>query len=232
MTNSKKSKPVDPIFLGDPEMTIETLSQAHPQIKNEGMSQESIPEALQAPDPFDPGVFAVRGGLTCDVGVVKELVHCPVRKPNRQEFFRVHPNTDYRLNAFILDLNDVRETYLVDPSVAAEMPGEAKIVSLRLTVNRQGAVFLWPVPVPSLDGRENAWWTSARVAAERAESAWTRMVANMSGGAYDVFTASGVLTEPVWPNVALRDILEWAFGERFIIRDTNHPVIRRLMGLE
>lgn len=187
--------------------------------------------SASAPDPFDPAQFAVSGTAVRGVGVVKQLVTCPVRKPARQEFVRVHPDAEYRLSANILELKEERETYLLDPSVAAELPGEARIVSLRLTVSRQGALFLWPVPDPSLDGHENAWWTSVRIAAEKAEREWTRMVANMSQGAYDVYVAPGVLGEPVWPDKSLGEIIKVAFGEKFIIRDGAHPVVRRLLGL-
>jgi len=183
------------------------------------------------PDPFDPAQFAVQGTISGGMGVIKEMVTCPVRKPSKQEFFRVHPGQEYQLQSYILELRDERETYLVMPSVAMELPGEIRVVDLRLAISRQGAIFLWPLPTPGIDGRENHWWNSARIAAGRAELAWTRMVANMPQGAYDIFFASGSLQEPVWPDKPLREILKIAFGERFIIRDSDHPVIQRLMGM-
>jgi hypothetical protein len=159
------------------------------------------------------------------------MVTCPVRKPNKQEFVRVHPGAECQLRAHILELKEEREIYLVMPAVAAALPGETRTVNLRLTVSRQGAVFLWPVPEPSLDGRETGWGTSARAAAISAETKWVRIVANMPQGAYDVFAAPGALGTPVWPDKALRDILAVAFGESFIIRDAGHPVVKRLLGL-
>jgi len=158
-------------------------------------------------------------------------VTCPVRKPNKQEFVRVHPGAEYQLRAHILELKEERETYLVMPAVAAALPGETRTVNLRLTVSRQGAVFLWPVPEPSLDGRENGWGTSARAAAISAETKWVRIIANMPQGAYDVHSAPGALGTPIWPDKPLRDILAVAFGESFIIRDAGHPVVKRLLGL-
>jgi len=182
------------------------------------------------PDPFDPSQFAANSTILGDVGVTKELVICPVRKPNKQEFVRVHPEPEYQLRAHILELREERETYLVMPAIAAAMPGETRTVNLRLTVSRQGAVFLWPVPEPSLDGRENSWNISARAAAISGETRWVRVVANMSQGAYDVLSAPSALGTPAWPDKALRDILAVAFGESFIIRDAGHPVIKRLLG--
>jgi hypothetical protein len=186
--------------------------------------------SISAPDPFDPAQFAANSSVTGGVGITKEMVICPVRKPNKQEFVRVHSSRDYQLRAHILELKDERETYLVMPAIASELPGETKTVILRLTVNRQGALFLWPVPEPSIDGRENGWGSTARAGAEKAETSWVRMVANMSQGAYDVFHAPGALGNPVWPKKSMRDILAVAFGETYVIRDEGHPVIKRLLG--
>jgi hypothetical protein len=95
----------------------------------------------------------------------------------------------------------------------------------------QGAVFLWPVPVAKVDGRETGWGTSARAAANTAETKWVRIIANMSQSAYDVISAPGTLGSPIWPDKPMREILKIAFGETFIIRDGAHPVIKRLKGL-
>jgi hypothetical protein len=184
-----------------------------------------------APDPFDPAQFAASSTVLGGIGVTKEMVTCPVRKPNKQEFVRVHPGAEYQLRAHILELKEERETYLVMPAVAAALPGETRTVNLRLTVSRQGAVFLWPVPEPSLDGRETGWGTSARAAAISAETKWVRIVANMPQGAYDLCMLHPAHSaSPVWPDKPLRDILALAFGESFIIRDAGHPVVKRLLG--
>lgn len=206
-----------------------TADSSEPQETPAAVSSAPTSQSV-APDPFDPAQFAANSTVLGGVGVTKELVTCPVRKPNKQEFVRVHPSADYRLRVHILELKDEREVYLVLPAIAAELPGETRTVSLRLAVSRQGAVFLWPVPEPSLDGRELAWHTSARTAAAKGETHWVRVVANMPQGSYDVFTAPGTLGTPVWPDKTLRDILSIAFGDSFIIRDAGHPVIKRLLG--
>jgi hypothetical protein len=216
----------------NPEIPVQASSHHSSELAARSRARpEPSSNSASAPDPFDPAQFAVRGTVAGGIGVVKQLVTCPVRKPARQEFVRVHPDAEYRLIANILELKEERETYLLDPSVAAELPGEVRIVSLRLTVSRQGAIFLWPVPEPSLDGHENSWRTSARAAADKAESQWTRIVSNMSQAAYDVYVAPGVLGEPVWPDKSRAEIIKVAFGEKFIIRDGAHPVVRRLLGL-
>ncbi|MFM2006282.1 MAG: hypothetical protein RLZZ09_1937, partial [Pseudomonadota bacterium] len=57
------------------------------------------------------------------------------------------------------------------------------------------------------------------------------IIANMHQSSYDVRRAPADIATPAWPSKTLRDILEVAFGEAFIIRDGAHPVIKRLMGL-
>jgi hypothetical protein len=198
------------------------------ELARERTAQE--PPKLVLPDPFDPEQFAANSTVGGDFGVTRELVVCPVRKPSRQEFVRVHPDPAYQRRVHILELKDERETYLVIPEVAHALPGETRTVILYLAINRQGAVFLWPVKEPGLDGREDSWGQSARTAAGKAETDWVRVIANMSQGAYDVYTAAGAIGTPAWPNKSMRDVLEVAFGEKFIIRDLGHPVIKRLLG--
>ena len=44
----------------------------------------------------------------------KLLVHVPVRKPAKHQFFRVHPGEDYRLECFIVEIDGDR--WVVYPS--------------------------------------------------------------------------------------------------------------------
>jgi hypothetical protein len=179
-------------------------------------------------DPFDPSRFAANSTVVGDIGVTREFVTCPVRKPNKKEFVRVHP--ELKLSAHILELDIERETYLVEPAVAEVLAGDVRSVSLHLTASRQSSIFLWPVPLPPLDGRDNSWNHSARVAARLAESKWVRVVSRMDQQAYEVLSAPGNLGSPIWPDVGMREILMVAFGESFVIRDAGHPVVKRLLG--
>jgi hypothetical protein len=179
-------------------------------------------------DPFDPSRFAANSTVVGDIGVTKEFVTCPVRKPDKKEFIRIHP--ELKLAAHILELKVERETYLVEPSVAVVLAGDVRSVVLTLAVSRQGAWFLWPVPQAPLDGRDNSWNQSARIAARLAESKWVRVVSRMDQQAYEVLSAPGTLGSPIWPDVGMREILMVAFGESFVVRDAGHPVVKRLLG--
>ena len=195
------------------------------------MPVETVLEAVETakPDPFDPATLRLAQGLDAELGVKKALIQVPVRKPRPQEFFRVHPGEDYRLDTTILELKDEREIYLVMPEMRGALLGE--IVSTRLfaATNRQGIVFLIPVRLPGEDGRSNPWHESLMRAAGLAMASWIRVRADMSLGGYQPFIASGNLPEPEWPDESLGELLRIAFsGNRIDVPD--HPVIRRLFG--
>jgi len=180
-------------------------------------------------ETFDPSRLRLSQNFAETVGVKKALLTVPVRKPGRQDFIRVHPGADYRLETAVLELKDDRETYLVEPSLWHELPGEIVPKVLFTTINRQGVLTLWPVRLPGEDGRHDAWNCSALDAAHIAQSRWLRVAANMSLGAYEVYEATGDLPEPAWPEASFQEILKIAFKARFIT-DLAHPVIRRLRG--
>ena len=150
-------------------------------------------------EPFNLDRLRLSQNFSSQVGVKKAILTVPVRKPDRQWFIRVHPDPDWRLETAVLELKDERETYLVDPELWQELPGELVPKVLFTAMNRQGVVFLWPVRLPGEDGRGNAWHRSALDAAHLAMAGWVRVAANMSLGAYDVFEATGDLPAPEWP---------------------------------
>ena len=153
----------------------------------------------------------------------------PVRKPNNQDFIRVHPDEAYRLTSAIIELKDDREIYLVLPTVAAQLPGECVPVILYTGINRQSVVFLWPVKLPTPDGKTNEWHRSAAEAAERAMTCWLRVKADMALGAYAMYEASSTIPDPIWPTASLKDLLKIGFRDR-LVDSLDHPVIRRLRG--
>jgi len=182
-------------------------------------------------DPFNPQSLRIDPAAGAALGVKKALVHIYVRKPNRQEYFRTRPEPEYRMHMAILELKDARETYVVVPEVAAAFPGEVRVVELRVCITRTGAIFLWPVPLPTPDGRENAWHKTARDAAGMAETSWVRVAANMGAGCYDVYEAPQGLSEPEWPEHSLSELLRVGFGANRLINTADHPVLNRLRGL-
>jgi hypothetical protein len=180
-------------------------------------------------DPFDLDRLRLPQDFAAKLGVKKALLTVPVRKPNRQDFFRVHPGEDWCLETVILELKEERETYLVDRDLWGELPGELILKILYTVINRQGVLMLWPISLPGQDGRHNEWHRSALEAAGMAQKQWVRIAANMALGAYEVFQAVADIPEPEWPDTTLQEILRVAFKDRFI-HSSDHPVVRRLRG--
>jgi hypothetical protein len=184
-------------------------------------------------EEFDLANLRLNQSFAETAGVTKLLTTVPVRKPNRQEFVRVHPSADYRADFAMIELKDEREReeeYIVRGDLIGELAGEIAPKTLFTTINRQGVVFLWPARLPDPDGRPNEWHRSRREAAEIATTRWVRVEANMALGAYEIRVAESVMAEPVWPESSFQDLIRIAFRDR-LITTIDHPVIRRLRGL-
>jgi hypothetical protein len=152
-----------------------------------------------------------------------------VRKPNPQDFVRVHPDPKYRENFPVIVLRDEREEFIVAGGLVPELIGEFVSVTLFTAINRQGVVFLWPVRLPDPQGRPMEWWRSMREAAELAMSQWVRTKANMSLGAYEIYVAESTMSEPEWPEINFQELIRLAFRDR-LVDSLSHPVVKRLRG--
>ena len=182
------------------------------------------------PDPFDLDNLRLSQNFVDTAGVKKLLTTVPVHKPNPQDFVRVHPSLDYRMNAPMLELKTDREEYIIARPLMPELVGEFACKTLFTATNRQRVVFLWPVRLPDPNGRPMEWWRSAREAAELAMTQWVRVKANINLGAYEMTAAQSVMSEPEWPDVSFQEIIRLAFRDR-LITSLDHPVIKRLRGL-
>ena len=192
---------------------------------------EAVAAAPAPTDPFnDLSNFRLSQDFVETAGVKKFLTTVPVRKPNPQDFVRVHPDSNYRMEFAVIELKDDREIYLLLLPIAKQLPGEFTMVTLYTTINRQGVVHLWPVRLPASDGRIIEWHRSAAEAAELAMTHWVRVKANMSLGAYEIFEAASTIPDPTWPELSFQELLRIAFRDRFV-GSLDHPVVRRLRGL-
>jgi hypothetical protein len=125
---------------GSPPMT---------EIENNHIGKEAT---SSAPDPFDLSNLRLSQSFTDTAGVKKLLTTVPVRKPNPQDWVRVHPDPQMRDNFPLIELKDEREEYVVAGALVSELVGEFVSKTLYTTVNRQGVVSLWPVRLPDPDG--------------------------------------------------------------------------------
>lgn len=162
-------------------------------------------------------------------GVKPAHLTIKIRRPDRQEWIRVHPDPEWTFRTFTFTSQEDGELFLIDPSIQPALASELRPVALHATINRAGHVFLWPIPMPGPDGRHNDWHSSQLVAAEKSRTQWIRVASDMSLRAYQVFTTTAPLPDPVWPELSRQQIYERAFRDR-IIRSVDHPVLKRLRG--
>jgi hypothetical protein len=203
--------------------------------QNDVVSNLCIPHtngnATTAPDPFDVSKLRLSQDFLAASGVKKILNTIPVRKPSKEWFVQTHPDEDYRIQTFVVELKEDSETYLVDQSLWNDLASESTFSprALITSINRQGVLFLWPIRLPGADGRLDEWSRSAMDAATRAAGKWLRVQANMSLGAYEMYEAAGQWAGPEWPDMPFQELLRIAFKDRFIT-SYDHPVLKRLRG--
>lgn len=186
--------------------------------------------AAKKPDPFDPEMLRVEA--IADIEVERVLTTLPVRKPKRNEFFRVHPGHNYTVDMYLLerDTGMDKESFLVAPEVQHLVVQELRRVRLFTAINKHGNVFLWPVKLATGDNdRIHRVTDSALLCAEEARSLWVKLVWNRDLGAYEMHRARGDLGTPQWPDKSFRDLIEIAFRHN-VIDQADHPVIQELSG--
>jgi hypothetical protein len=202
----------DPFDLSKPEIASDLAASTAP-----------IPDPLRLDNLKLPQDYA-------EATPVKKLLRTvPVRKPNNQTFFRVHPAPEFRCNFPMLALKEDGEFYVVIAALVPELATELVHVTLYTAIDRAGTLFLLPARLPGPDGKDMDWWRSLREACEIATESWVRIKSNRSMGAYDIFQAVEKLSEPEWPEIDYQGAIKLAFKNN-LIDSLDHDVVKRLRG--
>src|SRR4051794_2269597 len=133
------------------------------------------------PDPDEALLNMLRLDPAKVEAAVKVPISLQVRKPQKHEFIRVHPDLELAVSAIELKDDDVG-FYLVAANMAAALSEESAAYVLRPYVNRAGVLRLWPIRLPGSDGKVNHWHHTAATAAAHAMKRWVRVTANRSAG--------------------------------------------------
>jgi hypothetical protein len=153
----------------------------------------------------------------------------PVRKPGSRNFFRVHPDEEFRLYNVPVFEDDKHEWHILaaDLEVPEDLERFVCHVNLITCLNHKGTLFLWPYK-----NSTNDWSKSASRIVRRAVSEWVRLSADMDANGYRVETAPPELRaiDPAWPKMTFEEILNTAFESK-CIDSLDHPVLRGLRGL-
>jgi hypothetical protein len=89
-------------------------------------SHESL--NAQSDNPFDPANLRLSQDFTEMAGVKKLLTTVPVRKPQKHDWFRVHPLPEYQQGPIgILTYGNEKEQYLVTPRMGEAMRQDARL---------------------------------------------------------------------------------------------------------
>jgi len=157
----------------------------------------------------------------------KRILTIPVGKPNKQNFFRVHPKMEYP--AYILDWEEDRTSYLVHPDIADLIPNQVKYKILYVSIYATNTPFLLSVPQPDSEGRWNNWHESLSEAVTIAKKKWIRLEADLTSQGYNIIEAIGNYGNPEWPEMTMEEFLEIAFKNTQIVEE-DHPKIKELYG--
>lgn len=194
--------------------------------------------------PAAPPDFHVKKNIFADLNALKlsygegilagareTLSRLPVRKANRQEFWRSHPSEDMSLLTAVYEDKDSREIYLIAPNMMGQMSqlGEVTPVKLIPAITRQNVLLLIPAKLPNEASSNTGWQDTMLQATEAAKTKWLRTCADMSLGGYRIWEAEGNLSEPQWPQMTLSEMLEVAFKNR-VIDSEDHPIFNKLLG--
>lgn len=192
----------------------------------------TLSDEQNLPDPFDLDALRAAPDLD-DIAVEKILTTVPVKRPGRDQFFRVHSGSEFTLDTYVLEHESDMDhtTYLVAPSLWPQLADHLRKVRLFTAIDKRGNVFLWPAKLPTADGNASArsWQQSALHAAEQAKTLWVKIQGNKPIGAYDIIVAKGDLGDPSWPDHSLQELIKIAFRDRFI-ESLDHPVVREING--
>jgi hypothetical protein len=178
---------------------------------------------------LDLGALRLPPNYGQTLGVKKVLSAVPICKPSKTQFFRARAGDAWCFQAFMVEVKETHETYVVAPAIAQILGSVVKPVVLRAAIDRGDSPFLIPVHMPGEDGRRNPWHESRAQGVEHSINKWVRIVANMAAGSYDIYEAQGALPDPNWPDCTPNELVKVAFRDK-LIADDKHPIVQQLLG--
>jgi hypothetical protein len=155
----------------------------------------------------------------------------PVGKPG--DFFRTHPNKEYRQHTeiYVHKVEGVVETsyFILAPRLRKRLE-EAKPCILVTVVDREGNPRLWPIPFPKEGEKDNDAWKSARAAAGKGLKKWVKIL--WSKRSYTTREAlPGYAPDPDFSKLPpFPELVRLAFGEGGVINNEDHYMWRELVG--
>lgn len=152
----------------------------------------------------------------------------PMCSPNKKWWIRCHPSSEMvvtGLTLLIVEEGGNDETYVLDPEM--EFPDELDCFTTPATVTRaitsQGNEFLWLSKQSPKSPKD-----SVRRCQAAAKKGWIQVRWNAQLKGYTYIEPRELRRDPVWSDDTMDDLMDKAFGDRFIDRP-DHPVINSLL---
>jgi hypothetical protein len=219
----------------DPAPEVETgpADGKGPAPANEAASPEAepAPAKAKAKGYKPPTDAADLSGLFVDADhdpLTETILHAiAVDKP--KDFFRTHPNPDYRRRCYIYTLKvegQIEEFNYIVAEPMRDLVPEAKLCLVTTCIYRNGTLRLWLLKLPKEGEKDQMAWSTARAAARDALTKWTKIV--WVGSKYNTRSAvEGYAPDPDISKIPpFERLVELAFGAYGVIRDETHPVYR------
>ena len=186
-----------------------------------------LEKSMQVDDEFSPENLRVLNTLDLKDLLKVELVEIAVRKPKKDEWFRVLPGQFQQ--GGILEVQ--RELYWVSPKIQSQLLGDP-CFSMRicvLVVTKQGLPLIWPLrPDCDSGGKSDKHAQGPLTAMQLAQEKWTRMYWIKGKFEYAIETAD-ILDEPKFPEKSFSELLRLGFKSS-IISTLDHPALLELKG--
>jgi len=151
----------------------------------------------------------------------------PVRTPDKTWFFRAHKSPEMQVPVDILEIKGGKDDgfWFLSPDVSFPDELDAYIIPALLTrcITHDGTEFFYLAKQSDKAPKE-----SSRRCVNEARSRWIRQRWNASAKAYEFSYARELRRDPVWSDKTLDELLDLAFGDKFII-NASHEVVNRLL---
>ncbi|MGA2467620.1 MAG: hypothetical protein ABSH06_25145 [Thermodesulfobacteriota bacterium] len=178
-------------------------------------------------DEFDIESFTYRENLESKSSM-GQVTFIPVQSPRQNKWIFISSKPEWRCNVALIQEN--RESYLVRPELVPSLNGGVSHRMLVPYIDRDAAIFLWPIRVTDFQGKLNSWSTSALLICTQYADQWIKVKANMSSGSYEVTQAPSEIPSPEWPNGGLKFFLNRAFKNR-TVNSLDDSIVKRMKGL-
>jgi len=184
-----------------------------------------------APDPFNIDDLVLTQSFAEAVGAEEVINTILIRKPNDQDWFRVHPHASFRKTFGIIEYKADKEIYFIHPQLMAALGQFAKPAILYTWVDSTPNPLpkLWPVRVPKENETDYPWWVTAREIAATAMENWVQMWSDKPNGIYRFRPAKKLADKKAdFRGLTSARIFELAVNTR-LIKTVDHPVAQQLL---